>query len=256
METPGSGIHFPIHPVMAAIRSFACFIATLCLIPWLAASETPKPSSHTVRELEGWRVRIDDRLLDGEHAGLGARAINSLERRLADIKAVVPRSALGKLQGFGIVLDLGHGGLANMQYHPSAGWLTAHGYAADLARCVHIPVAAQLLEPRQINVQPWCVLHELAHAYHDQVLGFDEPRLVAAYQAFKKGGKGDMALLITGERVRHYGLTDQKEFFAEMTESYFGSNDFFPFNRGELLTAEPDFHHLIGVLWGIPGGSR
>ena len=238
----------------ALFRTF--LLSSLWLSPWLAAAEASKPSAHTVRELEGWRVRIDDRLLGGEHAALGARAIDSLERRLADIKAVVPQPALGKLQGFGIVLDLDHGGLTNLQYHPSAGWLTAHGYAADLARCVHIPVAAQLLEPRQINVQPWCVLHELAHAYHDQVLGFDEPRVAAAYQAFKAGGKGDKALLITGERVRHYGLTDQKEFFAEMTEAYFGSNDFFPFNHGELMTAEPEIHRLIGVLWGLPGGNR
>ncbi|MBN8460337.1 MAG: metallopeptidase [Verrucomicrobia bacterium] len=241
---------------MAVIRSSACFITMLCLVPWLAAAEAPKPASHTVRELEGWRVRVDDRLLAGPDAALGKRAIDSLERRLADIRAVVPQPALGKLQGFGIVLDLSHGALNNLQYHPSAGWLTAHGYAADLARCVHIPVAAQLLEPRQINVQPWCVLHELAHAYHDQILGFEEPRILAAYRAFKESGRGDKALLITGERVRHYGLTDQKEFFSEMTEAYFGTNDFFPFNRGELMTAEPDVHRLIGGLWGISDKGR
>jgi len=33
---------------------------------------------------------------------------------------------------------------------------------------------------------------------------------------------------------------DQKEFFAEMTEACFGMNDFFPFNRAELMTAEPE----------------
>ena len=26
------------------------------------------------------------------------------------------------------------------------------------------------------------ILHELAHSYHDQVLGFDEPRFKAAYE--------------------------------------------------------------------------
>ncbi len=93
-------------------------------------------------------------------------------------------------------------------------------------------MAADLLAPRQINVQPWCVLHELAHAYHDQVLGFEEARILAAYAAYKKSGHGSAVLLVTGGHVPHYGLTDHKEFFAEMTESYFGVNDFFPFNRG------------------------
>jgi len=93
------------------------------------------------------------------------------------------------------------------------------------------------------------VLHELAHAYHDQVLGFDDPRIRAAYEAFKKSGRGDAALLFDGTRVRHYGLTDEKEFFAEMTEAYFGMDDFFPFNRAELMTAEPEIHGLMKAIW-------
>ena len=221
------------------------------MLPGLcAAAEATKPVSHTVRVIQGWTVRIDDRLLENDNRMLGERVLHSLEARLCDIKAVVPPDKIGKLQTVGIVLDMSHGKLASMQYHPSAQWLTSNGYAADLARCVHIPIAAALIEPRQINVQPWCVLHELAHAYHDQILGFDEPRILEAWRKFKDSGHGDAALLITGDRVRHYGLTDQKEFFAEMTESYFGTNDFFPFNRGELKTAEPAIHQLLAEIWG------
>ena len=57
-------------------------------------------------------------------------------------------------------------------------------------------------------------------------------------------------LLITGQRLRHYALTNHKEFFAEMTEAYFGTNDFFPFNRGELMTAEPEIYRLMLEIWG------
>ena len=118
-----------------------------------------------------------------------------------------------------------------MQYHPSAGWLKGNGYSPDLAKCVHIPRAADLPTRRCINEQPWVILHELAHAYHDQVLGFDEPRVREAYEKYKASGRGDASLLYDGTRGRHYALTDEKEFFAEMTEAYFGTNDFFPFNR-------------------------
>jgi hypothetical protein len=48
------------------------------------------------------------------------------------------------------------------------------------------------------------VLHELAHAYHDQVLGFEEPRIRAAYERYKASGHGDASLLFDGKRVRHY----------------------------------------------------
>jgi alpha-L-fucosidase 2 len=212
--------------------------------------EAPKPASRTDRVIEGWTVRIDDRLLQPPNEELGTRILKSLDARLTNIKAVVRPHCLAKLQSFKIVLDLSHGKLVPMQYHSEVDWLQDNGYEADLVNCVHIPVAAALLEPRQINVQPWCVLHELAHAYHDQVLGFDEARIRDAHKAYKESGHGDAALLITGERVRHYGLTNQMEFFAEMTEAYFGTNDFFPFNRGELMTAEPAIYQLMATLWG------
>ena len=218
--------------------------------PGAEPPEAPKPASRTERVIEGWTVRIDDRLLQPPNEELGTRILKSLEARLTDIKAVVRPHCLAKLQSFKIVLDMTHGKLVPMQYHSEVDWLKENGYEAALVNCVHIPVAAELIEPRQINVQPWCVLHELAHAYHDQVLGFDEARIRDAYKAYKESGHGDAALLITGERVRHYGLTDQMEFFAEMTEAYFGTNDFFPFNRGELMTAEPAIYQLLATLWG------
>jgi hypothetical protein len=139
-----------------------------------------------------------------------------------------------------------------MQYHPSAAWLKANGYSTDLEKCVHIPRAADLPTKRNINEQPWVILHELAHAYHDQVLSFDEPRIKEAYEKYKKSGHGDQTLLYDGRRVRHYALTDHKEFFAEMTESYFGVNDFFPFNRAELMEAEPEIYALLKDIWETP----
>ena len=214
--------------------------------------EPPKPDSRTTRTIEGWTVRIDDRLLDAAHQTIGKRSLQLLEAKLADIRSIMGVDRLAKLQSVTIVLDLTHGKLHPMQYHPSAEWLVDHGYAKDLAKCVHIPDAADFVNPRTNNEQQWCVLHELAHAYHDQVLGFDEAEILAAYQAYKKSGHGNATLLIRGKRTRHYALTDQKEFFAEMSEAYFGVNDFYPFNRAELMTAEPEIYQLLRKTWGPP----
>jgi hypothetical protein len=215
-------------------------------------AEPAKPTAHTDRQLEGWTVRVDDRLLKGPDEALGTRALRFLENKLSDIKAVVPEDKLKKLQAVTIVLDLTHGKLGPMQYHPDGGWLKANGYSPDLAKCVHIPRAADLPTKRNINEQPWVILHELAHAYHDQVLGFDEPRIKEAYEKYKKGGHGEKALLYNGKRVKHYALTNHKEFFAEMTEAYFGVNDFFPFNRAELKESEPEIFTLLSDIWESP----
>lgn len=41
--------------------------------------EPAKPASHTVRDVEGWTVRVDDRLLAPPNDALGARALRFLE---------------------------------------------------------------------------------------------------------------------------------------------------------------------------------
>lgn len=232
-------------PLWAAIWSLT-FIAVD------ARAEPSQPESRSERSLQGWTIAIDDRLNETEHVGLRDRAMAFLEAKLFDITMVVSEPTLSNLRKVRIVLDLECGKLGSMQYHPSADWLTSNGYPADLEKCVHLPRAADVATRRNINEQPWVILHELAHAYHDQVLGFEEPKIMDAYKAYKASGHGDATLLFNGERVKHYALTDQKEFFAEMTESYFGCNDFYPFTRAELKTSEPALYELLHKIWQQP----
>jgi predicted esterase len=46
-------------------------------------------------------------------------------------------------------------------------------------------------------------------------------------------------------------LTNAQEFFAELSESYFGRNDFFPFDREELERHDPESARLVRGLWGV-----
>jgi hypothetical protein len=233
-------------PIFLLVLSFAR--------PARAAETTaevpPLPVAHATRQIEGWAVRVDERLLHGDGAALGERAIKLLTARLVAISVVVPEEKLARLRDVPLQLDLTHGALRPMQYHPSAAWLKANGYSERLARCVHIPDAREFLSPFENHRQPWAVLHELAHAYHDRVLGFDDARVTAAWKKFRDGGRYASVLTSPGPVRRHYALTDEKEFFAEMTESYFGANDFYPFVAGELNEAEPDVFALLRDIWG------
>lgn len=240
----------PIRMHFAAFLLSALFGQASLSLQAEVPPEAIKPTTHTARQIEGWTVLVDDRLLEAPEEALGLRTLKMLEAKLTDIASVVSPEPLARLREVTVVVDLSHGKLRTMQYHPSAGWLRENGYVTNLAKCVHIPRAADLPTPRNINEQPWVILHELAHAYHDQVLGFDDPQIRQAFEDFKQSGRGEAALLFNGQRVRHYGLTNQKEFFAEMTEAYFGINDFFPFNRAELMTAEPEIYKLMTTVWG------
>jgi len=197
-------------------------------------------------------VHVDDRLLNGGDKELGERAMGLLAEHLKKISGVMPAEKLAWLKQVHIWLDRTHGGLRSAQYHPSRLWLLGNGYDVALARCVNIPDAKDFVSPRLQHDQPWMVLHELAHAYHDQVLGFDEPRIKEVWKKFVASKKYESVKHVSGKMVRHYGLTDQKEFFAEMSEAYFGKNDFFPFDREELKREEPEIFNVLGEIWGKP----
>lgn len=232
------------------MKPFFALIILVGTTPAVFAEERSQPKSRTEKPLEGWTIRVDDRLLgDAPDAALGQRALRFLEAKLVEIKLVVPAGKVALLQRVPIVLDLECGKLGSMQYHPSAGWLKDNGFPEDLAKCVHLPRAIDVATKRNINEQPWVILHELAHAFHDQQLSFEHPDIKAAQEAFKASGRGDAALLYNGKKVKHYGLTNQMEFFAEMTEAYFGSNDFYPFNRAELMESEPEIYALLRKIW-------
>ncbi len=222
------------------------------------ADEMPAlPTAHTNRDIEGWTVRVDDRLLNGDGAAAGERALKLLTARLVAITIVVPEPSLAKLRAITIELDLNYGDLHAMQYHPDAGWLKENGYSEQLAKFVHIPEVEDFLSPFEIHRMPWVVLHELAHGFHDQTIGFDDERVTAVWKKFCNSGKYKSVVTSPGPMREHYGLTNQKEFFAEMTEAYFGSNDFYPFVTGELMQAEPEIFVMLAEIWEpLPSRSQ
>lgn len=84
------------------------------------------------------------------------------------------------------------------------------------------------------------------------MLGLDNVRVRETYENYKKSGRGKKMLYFNGKRDRHYALTDEKEFFAEMTGAYFGINDFLPFTRAEMRESEPEIYELLRDIWEPP----
>ncbi|MEM7262013.1 MAG: metallopeptidase [Planctomycetota bacterium] len=205
-----------------------------------------------VQKIEGWTVHVDPKLLEGEHAGEGRRAIAMLRNHLERLVVLMPEDRLAKVRKLEIWIEHDHAGI-NVEpgpYHPGVQWLTDRGYDPRLVKKVHITRAASLLERRHMVKHPAVVLHELAHSYHDQVLGFDEPRIRAAYDAAMKAGLYDDVLTHTGRHTRAYAATNPLEYFAEGTEAYFYRNDFYPFVRAELAEHDPVLHDLLVDIWG------
>jgi dipeptidyl-peptidase-4 len=98
---------------------------------------------------------------------------------------------------------------------------------------------------------PVIVLHELAHAYHYQVLGFDNALIKTAFERARNSGSYEVVLRNDGNKEKAYALTNAQEYFAESTEAYFGRNDFFPFDRAELQQHDPAMVKVLQEVWQV-----
>ena len=201
---------------------------------------------YATRAVEGWTVRVDRRLLE-EKKDLGDRALRLLEKHLYDIGRRVPEPALAALRRIPLWMAVEEGTGVGVEYHPSREWLQNHGHNPDKAKAVEIGDPEKYL--RCSLDQPFVILHELAHGYHDRELGFDDARILEAYENARKSGSYESVLGIDGRKKRHYALTDPKEYFAESTEAFFGTNDFYPFVRAELQEHDPGMFRLLEEIW-------
>ena len=203
-----------------------------------------------VQEIDGWTVHVDPRLLEGEHGENGARALKMLANHLQRIAILVPGGQLAKLRTVEFWIEYAHPQLSGMHYHPNPKWLTDRGHDRRLAKKVHVTHAEQLLSRQQMLKHPAVILHELAHAYHDKYLSFNNQRIIDAYDKAMAAGIYERVLLYNGRQVRHYGANDHKEYFAEGTESFFYRNDFYPFVAAELAEHDPTLYNLLVEIWG------
>ncbi len=221
------------------------------LIPiFLFATIQAKAFDPIVQNVEGWTIHVDPALLQDDPNSEESKSLKMLKHHLYFITLLVPEPRLSELRTLEIWIEKEHPKLRAMQYHPSGKWLSENGYDQRLAKKVHIPVANQLIARSQLMKHPMVVLHELAHAYHDQILGFDDPRITKVFGKARESGKYRSVLLYSGRRVLHYGMTNHKEYFAEGTEAYFNRNDFYPFVQAELKEHDPAFHSLLLEIWG------
>jgi len=215
----------------------------------------PQIDGYETCSTEGWTVHINFKLLSEQPAKTN-KAIELLTAQLKEIVRVVPERPVAHLRKVPLWINPEYPGQQpRAEYHPDAGWLRDHGRDARMAKCIEF-TNVRIFEA-ECRRMPCFVLHELAHAYHDQVLGFDNAEIIAAYQHAMASGSYDAVERNNGDRPktveRAYAMTDHKEYFAESTEAFFGRNDFFPFTREQLRRHDPEMFRLLVRLWRVAG---
>jgi hypothetical protein len=235
------------------------WITALCLLILAGAdvanaADPPNVAGRQTRQIEGWTLYISDELLEKEKDQT-TRALELLTAQLAQIVRVVPPKAVAELQKVPLWISPEYKGTEpRAEYHPAVVWLLLHKRNPAMAKAIEF-TNVRIFE-RETKRMPNFVLHELAHAYHHRVLekGFENGEIKAAYQRAKSDGLYDRVEQRFGDgrsaTVRAYAMSSQQEYFAECSEAFFSTNDFFPFTRGELARHDPMMFDLLKKLWG------
>ena len=227
-----------------------------CCVGSVFASEAEKKFSeptpqdqYEAKEVRGWTVMVHPELI-GEHRDLGDRALDLLDSKLLDICRMVPEPALSKLKEVPIYLEDDCPVCKAACFHPNVQWLTANGHIAEKEKTVELCNAEYFI--RTIETQPSMVLHELAHAYHNRCLedGFSNKVVKAAFDHAMESKQYEKVLHYRGREIKAYATTNQMEYFAEISESWFGTNDFYPFVRVELIKHDPQGALMLCKVWG------
>jgi hypothetical protein len=243
-------------PLFARRNSLLLALALLCgaagdgRTAEVGGSRTPRFVDVAV---VGWTVKVN---ADFQRAQpkLTRQAMALLKRELAAIVATVPPRRLGQLRRATIWLDerlpTGPDSITGPVFHFDRNWLAAHGLNPDMAGGVEIPNAQKFLD--SYSWEPWVVMHELAHFYHRAVLGDGNPVILRAYQHAREAHLYERVLHYDGKMLPAYALKNELEYFAELTEAYFGRNDYYPFTRAELREYDSVGFAMIQQIWEAP----
>jgi arylsulfatase A-like enzyme len=210
--------------------------------------------SHATRSVCGWTLHISRALLATEPE-LTERAVALLDRQLEEITRVVVPPVVVELQQVPLYFNPEYAGKKpTAEFHPDGGWLRANGRDPAMEKGVEF-TNLRIFE-QELDRMPNFALHELAHAYHNRVLpgGFENPQIKAVFENAQADNRYDKVERRFGNGKRStieraYAMTNPMEYFAECSEAYFATNDFFPFSRRDLQRFDPQMFELLGTLW-------
>ncbi len=160
----------------------------------------------------------------------------------------MPAGSLDKLKTTPIWLELESNAVPYVAYHCCKTNLKVKGLNPDKLNAIEIGSSNNFQSWQEF--QKFILLRYLAYAYYDKYLQKQKPMIDFAYTKTLNSGKYNSVLRFDGKKVRHPALKNAKEYFATMTESYYGLSGHYPFIQFELRQYDPNTCDLLTKLWG------
>lgn len=176
------------------------------------------------------------------------QCLQVLESGAKRIQGALPSAAWKKISGIPIWLEYEGEKSFGGAYFNSQEWLVSNGLSGAKAKSIQFHSSLAVMVGHVQNP----LMHEIAHAYHDLVLSYSYRPILTAYRSAQLSGRYNAVRHSSGRLGRAYAMSDPFEFFAELSEAYFGTSDFFPFTREDLREFDPLAYRRISDAWERP----
>lgn len=214
---------------------------------------TPTIPGYQIHTIEGFNVLVSDETMQHQETDeFERKPLDVLSLELKTITQLMHPEAVAVLRKLIIwvqwneQLPMANGRPNNSTayYHPgSPQQMITEGRHPLQSKNVTIndmKLLTQVRQPKR-DVGGCLLLHEMSHAVHDRFLGYDDPKVKAAYQQAMERKLYDSGLYVS---------TNEHEFFAELTCAYFDQLGYYPRTRADLQKHDPFTYQFMESLWG------
>lgn len=233
----------------ALLILLSLFFMTSCSSENTEPSAPPAQNEYTEQIMSGFTVKY--KTTAATHIDM-VSALSLMKTNLEEITRLLADTVIAAVQKHPIWIELNIKPDGAAWYHANKQWVIDNQMNPEKAKCVEICHAGNYYNWTRSN-QPYMVLHELIHLYHDQVLTYNHQGVKSAYQHAMQSGRYEAVDYFNGSTVtkaKAYAMNNDTEYFSEISEAYFGKNDYYPFNYNDLKEFDPEGFALMETVWG------
>ena len=226
------------------MKIYSGLLSFLFLFVFNLAAADGATDYHKIK-LEGWDIYIEKTLVIKNDRRVFL-ALRIMREKLHEISETLPGQHVSELKTVPLWISKNNG--TNVEYYFYEKRIYRNGIDPRKLGGIEFKNISIFLV--MVKKMPGLIIHELAHAYHKMNYKKVDPLVMRAY---KHAQQKNLYRTISVERNHHgksvYASKNPYEYFADLSAMYFGTNDYFPYNRDDLEKHDPKGYQMIEQVW-------
>ncbi len=201
-----------------------------------------------LKELEGFCIVFTEKALPKNDVEF-EKVLELLQSNIKTMNLIAPKLSMIKSHATIWVTNFDWQPSA-MVTHFSPDWLKENKMDERMAVGIEITNTKNFLKWSVKGDQPLMLFHEAAHVFHYVLLGDKKILIEEAFQTAVKDKKYEKVDYHHGKaQLKAYAINNAFEYFAELTEAYFGDNDYYPYTKNDLKNHDPKAFKILSEIY-------